>query len=747
MTSRPDRFVRGRWALHRLMPYMLLMLCSVLTLIASEYISSVDQERIHAAFLTSAKETIREIDFRLNMYVEAIRAAATLLEASNEVSHTEFRAFVEELHVDERYPGIVGIGYAEYVPQAAMRSFQRAMTLESLPIRLWPPGERDSYTPVIFLEPQRGNNQSSLGFDIQSDVKLSATLDTARDSAQPVASPKLNSLYPFAAVYQSGLVLIVPVYRAGVRPLTVNERRLACVGFVFCPLNSAEIVRQVAAGSPSSIRFEIYDGTKIEPAALVGLTEPVPKQLDTLIVPVKAGGRTWTVVAGTRDDVPDDPGLSSRARDTLVGGFALSLLLFMITRTQIRAWMTVAQHESDLRASGEALAENESKLRRLHGLEREARQQAQAADRAKEEFLSTVSHELRTPLNAILGWVTLLKGGNMDAPKQARAFDVIERNARQQAKLIDELLDVSRIVSGKIRLSLEIFDLGVLAGEVAESLRPIAADKRVTIECHFAGQAMVRADRDRLQQVVWNLLSNAIKFSQQDGRIDLTLTSRDHQAELAVTDTGIGISADLLPHVFDRFRQGDSSFTRSHGGLGLGLAIVKQLVELHGGSIHAMSEGLGHGSQFVVRLPLTSIGPSDADANAQASAPRLDGVRVLVVDDDANAREIVTASLERAGARVTAVPSGRDAVAHLKSAGADVLVSDIAMPEQDGLSLIREIRGLPGDGRAIPAIALTAYASDLDRERAIESGYQAFLPKPVQLIDLQAQVRKLIDAV
>jgi CheY-like chemotaxis protein len=214
-----------------------------------------------------------------------------------------------------------------------------------------------------------------------------------------------------------------------------------------------------------------------------------------------------------------------------------------------------------------------------------------------------------------------------------------------------------------------------------------------------------------------------------------------------VADTGIGISADLLPHIFDRFRQGDSSFTRSHGGLGLGLAIVKQLVELHGGSIHAMSEGPGHGSQFVVRLPLTSIAASHPDANAQASAPRLDGVRVLLVDDDANAREIVTASLERAGAHVTAVPSGRDAVAYLKSTRADVLVSDIAMPEQDGLSLIREIRSLPGGGRSIPAIALTAYASDLDRERAIEAGYQRFLPKPVQLIDLQLQVRTLIDAV
>ena len=378
--------------------------------------------------------------------------------------------------------------------------------------------------------------------------------------------------------------------------------------------------------------------------------------------------------------------------------------------------------------------------------EQEARIRAEEANRLKDEFLSTVSHELRTPLNAILGWTWLLVGGKLDEAGARRAVQTIERNARAQSQIIDDLLDVSRIVTGKLRLKVLPVDLTPLIEAAVDAVRPAAQAKGIQLEARVQAQlsraGLLRGDPDRLQQVIWNLLTNAVKFTPAGGRVEVLADVADEtggQARIRVTDTGIGIPDAFLRYVFDRFRQADSSTTRKHGGLGLGLSIVRHLVELHGGTVAAESEGEGRGATFIVTLPLScrseapELHPEVRPGRHQATpaGPGLHGLRVLLVDDEPDARDVVSAALEELGAKVDSVPSAADALASLHRRGADVLVADIGMPEEDGYSLIHKIRELEGALGRLPAIALTAYAGDADRLRALEAGFQIHLPKPI----------------
>jgi signal transduction histidine kinase len=385
-------------------------------------------------------------------------------------------------------------------------------------------------------------------------------------------------------------------------------------------------------------------------------------------------------------------------------------------------------------------------------LEREhaARLQAQAANRAKDEFLATLSHELRTPLNAILGWTQLLAGGQLDAPTARRAIEIIERNTRLQAQLIDDLLDISRIVTGKLRLELRPTRAHSVVDAAVDSALPAAAAKGIAIIREFDDDSdAILCDPGRMQQVVWNLLSNAIKFTPEGGEIVVSEERSDRMTVLTVRDSGTGIEPEFLPHVFDRFRQQDPASTRTHGGLGLGLAIVRHLVELHGGSISARSDGAGQGATFVVKVPLATAA-DEADGHQARIAPRpwaslpsLEGIRVLVVDNEADARGLVTAILGSCGAEVTAVESAADALREIRCRRPDVLLSDIGMPDEDGYSLIRKVRQLESSAAPLPAAALTAYASAGDRAQALLAGYQAHLAKPIEPSELTALVATL----
>jgi PAS domain S-box-containing protein len=401
-----------------------------------------------------------------------------------------------------------------------------------------------------------------------------------------------------------------------------------------------------------------------------------------------------------------------------------------------------------------ALKRAETERELLLSREQTARQEAENANRLKDEFLATVSHELRAPLNAILGWVKLLRLGKLDANASNNALETIERSARAQNRLIEDLLDVSRIITGKLRLDVSTVDASLVTRAALASVRPLAEAKGVTLTERFdTSEAFVQGDPNRLQQVVWNLLSNAVKFTPKGGSVEVRLDVVDGRVEIAVADTGQGIKPEFLPFVFDRFRQADSSSVRRHGGLGLGLAIVRHLVDMHKGSVRVDSEGDGRGSTFTVSIPLAdrqaetyhrAVASPGAQPSPIHNVPRLDGVTVLVVDDEEDARRLMIEVLSEYGATVISARSVAEAFELLAAHSPNVLVSDIAMPEEDGYSLIRRLRGLPTEaGGRTPAVAVTAYARLSDRVRAVSAGFQFHLAKPVEPAELASVVAKL----
>jgi PAS domain S-box-containing protein len=365
------------------------------------------------------------------------------------------------------------------------------------------------------------------------------------------------------------------------------------------------------------------------------------------------------------------------------------------------------------------------------------------ANRMKDEFLATLSHELRTPLTAILGWVHLLRTRRLDTAMAERAVDVIERNAKAQAQLVADILDVSRIVTGKFRLEPRTVELPVVIGAAVDAVRPAAEAKRIRLVLDVdPSVAPVTADPDRLQQVVWNLLANAVKFTPEEGEVRLRLGRVGSQIKIEVADSGGGIDPEVLPHVFDRFRQGDSSSTRAHGGLGIGLAIVRHVVELHGGTVSARNGGPAGGAVFTVGFPVrAAVGPV-APEPAEAPGPALNGVSVLVVDDDPDTLDLVATVLRQRGASVTTATGAEDALRKIAARPPDILLSDLAMPAMDGFELIRRARALPG-GKDLRAAALSAYARTEDRLRALWAGFETHIPKPVQPSELAAVVASL----
>ncbi len=399
----------------------------------------------------------------------------------------------------------------------------------------------------------------------------------------------------------------------------------------------------------------------------------------------------------------------------------------------------------------------EDTLRGIVEAERKARAEIDRVSRLKDEFLATLSHELRTPLTAILGWAKVLLLKRDDAASLARGLDAIARNAKAQARLIDDLLDMNRIVSGKLRLEVQPTDLAAVVEAAVEAARPSAEAKEIRLAVVVQPlPGPVSGDPNRLQQVIWNLLSNAVKFTPRGGLIEVALERVESHLEIRVRDNGIGIEPHFLPRVFDRFRQADASTTRSHGGLGLGLSIARQLVELHGGSMRATSAGLGQGATFVVALPIEALGraPKRARPGAAAAAakpragPNLAGLRILIVDDEADARQLVEQLLRDADAEVHSAASAAEALALLESVRPDVLLSDIGMPECDGYQFIAQVRQRSAEhGGMTPAVALTAFARREDRIRTMVAGYQVHLAKPVEPHELLSAVASLAGRV
>jgi signal transduction histidine kinase/ActR/RegA family two-component response regulator len=421
------------------------------------------------------------------------------------------------------------------------------------------------------------------------------------------------------------------------------------------------------------------------------------------------------------------------------GSEAFHLSLFVLAGVMISV-LSESLHRARRRA--EAV---QSSLSASMEREHASRLEAEAANCAKDEFLATVSHELRTPLTSILTWAHMLHAGRLDGAMTSRALESIERGARAQAQLIEDLLDVSRIISGKLRLDVRRIELLPVIEAAIDTVHPAADAKQIRLQCTLDPNAgLVSGDPQRLQQVVWNLLANAIKFTPREGSIRVKLQRADSHVEITVADTGRGIRADFLPRIFERFSQADSGSTRTAGGLGLGLAIVRHLVELHGGTVDVASPGEGQGATFTVRLPVlvaalrasSAMRPMAERASVLASR-QIAGLRVLLVDDEPETLGTLAAFLEERGAQIKAVSSVRDAFEAFQAWRPDVLVSDIAMPEEDGYALIHRIRGREREhGGHVPAIALTAYARVEDRLKILSSGFQMHVPKPVDPVEL-----------
>jgi signal transduction histidine kinase len=444
----------------------------------------------------------------------------------------------------------------------------------------------------------------------------------------------------------------------------------------------------------------------------------------------------------------------------LLGGVASAIVAGLVTRPINRlAAAARAMGEGDLetpvpvggasetRQLARTLSDMSASIRDLVRREQTLRIQAEAASRTKDDFLATLSHELRTPLNAILGWASILARTDRDRARVSQAVKVIERNARVQAQMVEELLDVSRIATGRVRLAISDVLIAPAIDAALESVRPAADAKNVALRKQLDPAAGVtRADARRLQQIIWNLLSNAVRFTPSGGHVVVTTRVADQGfLDIIVADTGCGIDPGFLPHVFDRFRQGDSSTTRTHGGLGLGLAIVHDLVGMHGGTVRAESPGVGQGTSFTVRLPAAASRRADTSDAGRPLQPRLTGAKVLVVDDDADAREVLRMILEDAGAHVTTAASARETREMMGEIDPDLLIADIGMPEEDGYSLIVSIRNQGEPLSQVPAIALTAHTRPEDVEHALAAGFQIHMAKPIDSTRLVDSIASLFN--
>jgi signal transduction histidine kinase/ActR/RegA family two-component response regulator len=718
------------------LPWLVLLTCGALTVLGAVSVDRSGRSRDELRVEATARDVAAAIVGRVDTYVALLRAGTGLFAASDRVSRDEFRQFIAQLDLRHRFPGMQGIGFAQRVDAAAVDALEAEIRAQGANgFRVWPREPvRDVYTSIVYIEPLDGMNQEALGYDMFSEPVRRSAMERAAAEGRPIASGRVTLVQERASAArpQSGFLIYVPLYRRGAPIGTVAERAAALQGFVYAAVRAGDLLETIIrADSHSTTALRLYDGTRVDPDALlyaIALAPDAPAPMLRVQRSLEVTGRTWTM------ELVALPGFASTSRQLvpslLLVGFGVSVLLFLLTRAEARARAEAERNAHELGRSEQAL---------------------RSASRAKDEFLATLSHELRTPLNAILGWTRMVRTGHLDPARQDAALAVVERNARAQARLVEDILDMSRIIMGKLRLDLAVVPINPIVEEAVATVRPAAEAKGLVLECRLdPGAGTIVAAADRVQQIAWNLLSNAIKFTDEGGRVRVSTARGGHTVTLEIRDDGLGIEPSFLPHVFDRFTQADGSTTRTHSGVGLGLAIVRHLVELHGGTIAAASEGLGRGATFTVAFPVR-VGETimeraltrRAGVEAAPGGPGLlAGLSVLVVDDDADSRTLVAAGLAFEGARVLDAGGVDEALVALERHDADVIVCDLAMPGEDGYALVRRVRGSTIERlRAIPVVALTAYGRSEDRDAVLARGFQGFVSKPVELIELVAAVR------
>ncbi len=724
-------------------PFTVLVVGIVVTALVAFYLHETIRERLRVRFERSAAVVEQSLESHVNAYVALLNAARGILSGSEPLTRERFKRFAEVLDMEEQYPGIQGIGFSAVVrpdDRASLEAKMRAQGHEDF--RISPEGQRSEYHSILFLEPEDRRNKVAIGYDMFSNEVRREAMIKARDSGVAAASGRVILVQEIDEKKLPGFLIYLPVYGGGITPDTLAERRSKLIGFVYSPFRAPDVLETVTNNRGfSEMAIRVFDGGQTTPDHLLydshpGLTITEP-HFEFIDYPVVAR-RTWTMVAQSL------PGLEAGQESAWVwlamaGGGLVTVLLFALSWSQMRSRQSAEIYAAQLRDSQKKFAAETSEARRV-------RSEAENANRLKDQFLATVSHELRTPLNAIMGWTDLLISEAGENADLRYGLEVIRRNVKAQSQLVHDLLDISRITSGRLRLDIHPIDPREALEAAIESVRPLAEMRGIDLRENYCPEApVITVDPARLQQIVWNLLSNAIKFSRKGGEVVLDLEMQGNKVLIRVTDHGEGIASEFLPHIFDAFRQADASFTRRHGGLGLGLAIVKHLVEMHGGKIEVKSEGRGKGAVFTVELPFSAarfaFTPEPRVETAQHSPKKdpgaeLEGVRVLVVDDESDARELLRNVIVRYRGEALTASSAEEAVRLFASEKPQAIVSDIGMPTRNGYQLIREIRALEGDSSHTIAVALTAFASARDREAALSAGFDAHIPKPVRVPDL-----------
>jgi signal transduction histidine kinase/ActR/RegA family two-component response regulator len=712
----------------RALPWFVLGVFVILTIAATAYVWNTTRSADRARFENAVQATTDAISSRLGTYVNVLTGTRGLVVANPAIPRDALRGYIRSLNVHRRYPGVQGLGVSIRIPASNIPELEAEMRRGGYPeFRVWPPLEsrpagREEVTAIVLLEPQDRRNRAAMGYDMSTDPARREAMDRARDTGRPAASAPVVLVQEIDEQKQHGFLIYTPLYATGTTPPTLQQRRDALVGFIYAPFRAPDLFTGVfGTQERPEVAFRIEDGGQL----LYETAELPENPRFTDVRRQQVGGRQWTIRWLSRREGYGVALLS--AAGTFTGGMIIAVLLFALVRVQMRA-------RDEAEATAERLRESEAALQR--------------ANVAKDEFLATLSHELRTPMTAIMGWSQMLADEeDLDRETESMAIEAIRKSASVQAQLIDDLLDVSRITAGKMKIECEPVEVGPVIHAAIETVRSAADAKNISLAAEVAPKVSVNGDERRLQQIVWNLLTNAVKFTPDGGKVAVALRQEGREAVIEVRDTGQGIAPEFMPHIFERFRQADSSTTRPHMGLGLGLAIVRHLVELHGGTISAESQGSGRGSTFRVRIPLLREGatrreeerpPLDADA--------LRGLRILVVDDDEEVRNYVSAVFRSSGAEVRIAVSARTALDVLDEWPPDAVLSDLAMPGADGFDLLHWIRNAPQERiRTLPVVALTAFAMPEDRQRVLEGGFQGFVAKPVEPGALRQAIADAID--
>jgi signal transduction histidine kinase/ActR/RegA family two-component response regulator len=718
----------------RLYPLLVLVLGLVVTATGTMILYRSVRQRELQRFENVAQATQDRIDNRIDMCISALFGTRALFSTEGPVTPTEFRNFVDQFELAKRYPGLQAIGFLLRMRPDEVPRIERRIRTEGRPgFRVWPEPPGTEVDAVVYLEPLDGSSAKSIGFDMYSEPLRREALERARDMGEPTATGKLTQVLDPGEPAHPGFLIFEPVYRGGLTPATVEERREQLIGYVFAPFRMGDLLAGIFGPEVRPREsFAVYDGPPSQATLLHSSHgDRVPEFVHTTQLSV--AGRTWYL---SHYSLPSFESVSTGyiVPYLAVLGVLVTMALFAMARVQADA---AERLRGDIAAR--QLAEQERD--RLLVAEKAARAEAESANRAKDDFLAMLGHELRNPLAPIATAVHLIK--LRSGPELAREIEVIERQMQHLMRLLDDLLDVFRITRGKLVLRRERVEISAAISKAVEIASPLLDERRHSLGLDVPSTGLgVFGDEVRLAQIVGNLLTNAAKFTEPGGRITVAAAREDRHVVIRVRDNGIGIAPEMLQHVFEPFEQLQRSVERSRGGLGIGLTLVRRLVELHGGTVEARSEGPGRGSEFVVRLPLVEA-PAPASAAPPPAAPAPTRTarsrRILLVDDNPDAVHLLGTVLRDLGHDVGIAFDGPEALAEAARFHPDIAILDIGLPVMDGYELASRLREELTDPPYL--IAVSGYGQEHDRARSARAGFARHFVKPVDIDELVESVQ------